>query len=127
MRNRWSCSPRCEFETIGTCRSGVLEIVAVPGGFSEISLRRLSPTYFVNDTLFRVQTGLTGKYDVRLKWSVEGQMVNGEPVEGDTAPSMFTAVKETLGLELKPTHGPVQVLVVAAAEEPTANREACTA
>jgi len=30
-------------------------------------------------------------------------------------------VKETLGLELKPTHGPVQVLVVDAAEEPTAN------
>lgn len=66
------------------------------------------------------RTGLTGRYDVHLKWSVEGQKVNGEEVE-NTAPSMFTAVKETLGLELKSTHGPVQVLVVDGAEEPSAN------
>ena len=67
------------------------------------------------------KTGLTGTYDIKLRWSVEGQSVNGDPVQGDTAPSIFTAVKETLGLELKPTHGPVQVLVVDAAEEPTAD------
>jgi uncharacterized protein (TIGR03435 family) len=66
------------------------------------------------------KTGLNGRYDIQLKWSVEGQMINGEAVQ-DTAPSMFTAVKETLGLELKPTHGPVQVLVVDAVEEPSAN------
>jgi uncharacterized protein (TIGR03435 family) len=68
------------------------------------------------------KTGLTGRYDIHLKWSVEGQTVDGETVQdGGTAPSMFTAVKETLGLELKPAHGPVQVLVVDAAEEPMAN------
>jgi uncharacterized protein (TIGR03435 family) len=68
------------------------------------------------------RTGLTGRYDVKLKWSVEGQSLNGAPAqEEETAPSMFTAVKETLGLELKPTHGAVQVLVVDAAEEPGAN------
>jgi len=67
------------------------------------------------------KTELKGMYDIKLKWSVEGERVNREPVQGDAAPSMFTAVKETLGLELKPTHGPVKVLVVDAAEEPTAN------
>ena len=68
------------------------------------------------------KTGLTGRYDIKLKWSIEGQTLNGEDVQDvETAPSIFTAVKETLGLELKPAHGPVQVLVVDAAEPPTAN------
>ena len=68
------------------------------------------------------KTGLTRRYDIQLKWSIEGQTLNGQEVQdAETAPSIFTAVKETLGLELKPTHGPVQVLVVDAAEPPTAN------
>jgi uncharacterized protein (TIGR03435 family) len=68
------------------------------------------------------KTGLTGRYDIHLKWSVEGQSLNGAVVQDEgTVPSIFTAVKETLGLELKPTHGPAQVLVVDAAEPPTAN------
>ena len=68
------------------------------------------------------RTALTGKYDVHLKWSREDAMVNGERVQDEpTAPSIFTAVKETLGLELKATHGPAQVLLVDAASLPTAD------
>jgi uncharacterized protein (TIGR03435 family) len=67
-------------------------------------------------------TGLTGKYDMKFTWSVEGQALNGGDAKDDeTQAGIFMAVKETLGLELKPTHGPVQVLVVDAVTRPSAN------
>ena len=62
------------------------------------------------------RTGLTGLYDFHLKWSADKP-----DAPADDAPSIFTAVKETLGLELKPIKGPVQVLVVDALELPSEN------
>jgi hypothetical protein len=57
------------------------------------------------------RTGLTGRFDFTLRWSPEGST--------DTdAPSIFTAVQEQLGLKLEPATGPVDVLVVDAAERP---------
>jgi len=57
------------------------------------------------------RTGLTGRFDFSLRWSPEGST--------DTdAPSIFTAVQEQLGLKLEPATGPVDVLVVDAAERP---------
>lgn len=58
------------------------------------------------------RTGLTGRFDFTLSWAPEGST--------DTeAPSIFTAVQEQLGLRLAPARGPVDVLVVDAAERPT--------
>lgn len=61
------------------------------------------------------QTGLTGSYDVNLHFAPD--------VESDSPlPSVFTAVKESLGLELKARRIPVKVLVIDHVdEEPTAN------
>jgi uncharacterized protein (TIGR03435 family) len=68
------------------------------------------------------QTGLTGKYDMKFTWSVEGQALNGGVAnDEETEPAIFTAVREALGLELKPTHGPVQVLVVDTLTQPSPN------
>jgi uncharacterized protein (TIGR03435 family) len=68
------------------------------------------------------KTGLAGRYDVKLRWSVEGQNAGAEDTNNeDSAPSIFTAVKETLGLELRPIHGPVEVLIVESANLPGAN------
>jgi uncharacterized protein (TIGR03435 family) len=56
------------------------------------------------------RTGLTGNFDVRLAWT---------PDEIDpSGPSIFTAVKEQLGLRLESQKDPVDVLVIDRAEHP---------
>lgn len=59
-------------------------------------------------------TGLTGKYDFTLFWSMSATIAAINPLsvlEAD-APSIFDAVREQLGLEIKKTRRPAQVLVV---------------
>jgi uncharacterized protein (TIGR03435 family) len=60
------------------------------------------------------QTRLTGRYDFTLEWSntLAGQA-------DSTAPSIFTAFQEQLGLKLDSTKAPVDVLVIDHVELPT--------
>ena len=62
------------------------------------------------------KTGLTGNYDLTLKWTPEQQRT-----ADDSGPSVFTALEEQLGLKLEPAKGPVQVLVIDKVEMPSAN------
>jgi uncharacterized protein (TIGR03435 family) len=62
------------------------------------------------------KTGLTGRYDVTLKWTPD----DTEPAP-DAPPSIFTAVQEQLGLKLESTKGPVETLVIDHVEEPSPN------
>ena len=51
------------------------------------------------------ETGISGSYDIKVEYAPD--------METDSSlPSLFTALKETLGLELKPKKIPVQVLVI---------------
>ena len=59
------------------------------------------------------QTGLTGVFDLELKWSA------GDASATSNDPEIFSAVREQLGLQLKPAAGPVEVLVVDSAQHPT--------
>jgi uncharacterized protein (TIGR03435 family) len=59
-------------------------------------------------------TGLAGLYDLQLRWAPDGISSAG----GDD-PSLFTALREQLGLTLDSTRAPVQVLVIDAVERPT--------
>jgi uncharacterized protein (TIGR03435 family) len=61
------------------------------------------------------QTGLTGEYQVQLRWA-PGSGGSGAPA-GATAPSLFTAVQEQLGLKLEPRNGPLDTIVVDHAEQ----------
>lgn len=54
------------------------------------------------------RTGLAGVFDVDLTWN-----------ESDEGPSLFTAIREQLGLKLDAARGPVDVLVIDSAERPT--------
>lgn len=81
------------------------------------------------------KTGLTGRYDFNLTWTplpggVARMNLGAKPGEntrvaaspdGSSHTLFFTALQEQLGLKLKSTKGPVQVLVVDRIEPPTPN------
>ena len=59
-------------------------------------------------------TGMTGQFDMRVKWTPADEpppMLNGVP-DPNPAPDIFTAIQEQLGLKLEPAKGPVPVLVI---------------
>jgi uncharacterized protein (TIGR03435 family) len=73
------------------------------------------------------KTGLTGLYDVDLKFTPEqiprGPLPPGvEPPPIDpNGPTIYTALQEQLGLKLDSATGPVELLIVDAIERPTEN------
>jgi uncharacterized protein (TIGR03435 family) len=68
------------------------------------------------------RTGLTGYYNFTLKWTPDEMTSQGGGAPDDSsAPSIFTAVQEQLGLKLEPAKAPVQVLVIDHLERPSAN------
>ena len=64
------------------------------------------------------QTGIAGRYDLVLKWTIDDSRVSPE---SNAPPLLFTAMQEQLGLKLVPVKAPVQVLVVDAVERATGN------
>jgi len=80
------------------------------------------------------KTGLTSKYDFTLKWTPDesqGAMFKGPgsgpqgsaspPPPDASGPSIFTALQEQLGLKLESQKGPVEILVINHAEQPSEN------
>jgi uncharacterized protein (TIGR03435 family) len=73
------------------------------------------------------KTGISGRYDVTLRWTPDaGTAFINSGTEGtapppDSGPSIFTAIQEQLGLKLESTKGPVQVLVIDHVEMPSRN------
>jgi len=75
------------------------------------------------------RTGLTGTYDVDLKWTpTPDQLPPGPPPPGvepppidPNGPSLFAALQEQLGLKLEAERGPVEVLVIERLEPPSEN------
>ena len=78
-----------------------------------------SLVFVLSDVLSRNvvdKTGLTGNYDIDLRWTPDDQQ--GTP---DAGPTLFTALEEQLGLKLVPAKGPVDTFVVDHVERPTEN------
>jgi uncharacterized protein (TIGR03435 family) len=66
------------------------------------------------------KTGLSGQFDVLLHWtsdSATGAAAQGLP----DVISIFSALREKLGLKLEAARGPVEVLVIDHIEKPSAN------
>ena len=63
------------------------------------------------------QTGLTGAYDFTLTWTYDDTRLS----DTNAAPSLFTAVKDQLGLRLDAVKGPAEVLVIDQIERPSEN------
>jgi uncharacterized protein (TIGR03435 family) len=95
----------------------------ITGGGIPISSLVFSLTGAVGRTVID-KTGLTGNYDIELKWTPEN---GGQPsadngqTDAQSGPSIFTALEEQLGLKLESAKGPVQTLVVDHVEMPTEN------
>jgi uncharacterized protein (TIGR03435 family) len=83
------------------------------------------------------KTALTGNYDFTLHWTPDERqlamfkgMPSGQHEIDNTSepessgPSIFTALQQQLGLELKSQQGPAQILVIDHAEVPAENTQA---
>ncbi len=80
------------------------------------------------------QTGLKGNYDISLYWTPDqspaamfksaegnGTETANPPTPDTSGPSIFTSIREQLGLKLESTKGPVDVIVIDHIERPSAN------
>jgi uncharacterized protein (TIGR03435 family) len=90
-----------------------------PGRFEGTGVQVDSLTSQLENALGRPvhdATGLTGLYDIALHYRPDETAADNADV-----PSVFSAVQEQLGLKLVPAKGPVETLVVDAAQKPDAN------
>ncbi len=66
------------------------------------------------------KTGLPGRYDFSLRWSPTSDLANTQAPD-PSAPSIFTALQEQLGLKLEPMKYPIDTIVVDHVELPSEN------
>jgi len=71
------------------------------------------------------QTGLSGLYDFTLRWTRQSLAATPQPGSSDAAdsdaPPLFTALPNQLGLRLKPTKAPAEVILIDHTDPPTDN------
>jgi uncharacterized protein (TIGR03435 family) len=90
-----------------------------PNPFSVTTAGTLTGTHVTTDMLAKVlsnelkvpvqnRTNYSAFFDFTLRWQPD---TGGAPAVAD-APSLFTAVREQLGLRLEPQKGPIDVLVI---------------
>jgi uncharacterized protein (TIGR03435 family) len=106
-----------------------------PGQFTaqSFTMARLAQILsFATRRIVQDQTGLKGRYDIKLDWAPDD--MNPSPGNADrhgalpsvvpaasSGPSIFTAVQEQLGLKLESRKGSMQILVIDHVEEPAPN------
>lgn len=98
----------------GTMKGGLLAIDAqamTVGDFAKIHLT-LAGRPVIN------KTGIPGQFDFHLEFAPDETTPPGEPPAG---PSIFTAVREQLGLRLEPTRAPGEFLVIDSIAKPSQN------
>jgi uncharacterized protein (TIGR03435 family) len=99
--------------------------IGMGGGVRTVRYRGVSSSrlaVFLSTAVNRViidKTGLSGSYDVELKFQDDTAFIGPGPRRQIEAPSLFTALQEQLGLKLEAARGPVDVLVIDSAERPT--------
>ncbi len=95
-----------------------------------VAYRTLAGHLSINKRPVIDKTGLAGTFDVHLRWTREpdpaavgspGDTVTPAPSPEPSAPSIFDAMEEQLGLKLESGRGPVEYLVVDHVENPSEN------
>ena len=68
------------------------------------------------------KTGLSGTFDVHLRWTPEpGEVGNSDTPFENNSGSIFSVLQEKLGLKLRKATGSVDVLVIDHVERPSTN------
>jgi uncharacterized protein (TIGR03435 family) len=78
---------------------------------------------FVLDRSAIDQTGIAGHFDLVLRWTPD-DLRNGkldDQTDTSALPSLFTAIKEQLGLKLQPTKAATDVFLIDRIEQPSNN------
>jgi uncharacterized protein (TIGR03435 family) len=94
------------------------------GGVVTMRMTNMSMGEFAPDLAYFLdrpavdQTGLAGRYDLQLKWTVDESKA---PTDGSAPPGLFTAIQEQIGFKLVPVKAQTDVLVIDAVERPSAN------
>jgi uncharacterized protein (TIGR03435 family) len=127
-----------KLRTSGDClpqtRSDCGSMTTSPRSIKATAISMEQFTRALSNTMQRTvidKTGFTGKFDVHLEWA-EDQSTPGfwapglKPPEPAALPdtaaaSIFTVLREKLGLKLESTTGPVPILVIDHAEKPSPN------
>lgn len=78
---------------------------------------------FVTDRPVFDGTGITGKYDLSLRWTPDDAQTEPghEAADNNTFPGFFTAIQEQLGLKLQEEKRPAQVFVIDHLDMPSEN------
>ena len=63
------------------------------------------------------QTGLKGRYDFKLQWTMD----EAQTAAADASPGLFTAIQDQIGLKLERVKAPADTLVIDKVERPGAN------
>ena len=119
-----SASPSGSPRPVATPRCGILlNVGEVRGTGAALAQLASSLSPFVG-RIVRDQTGLTGPFDFEMHFTPNEipAALRGTPSlpsVDPNGPSLFTALREQLGLRLEATTGPVDVLVVDRVERPT--------
>lgn len=77
----------------------------------------LGMQFFLSDRPIVDQTQLTGRYDIRLRYTSD----EAHATDPNAPPGLFTAAQEQLGLKLEPMKAPVEVFVIDHVDRPSAN------
>ena len=86
--------------------------------FWNVSMADLAPMLQFNaDRPVIDRTGIQGRYDFRMQWTVDPQRAT----DPDAPPGLFTAIQEQIGLKLEPAKAMADVLVVDSVERPRGN------
>jgi uncharacterized protein (TIGR03435 family) len=71
------------------------------------------------------RTGITGKFDIQIKFSIDDSMRKRPPLaaasDEPTAPSIVAVFQQQLGLKLEATKGAVEFLAIGHVERPSEN------
>jgi uncharacterized protein (TIGR03435 family) len=127
-RSDVDCSDPREFtakNADGTSKCGFRSTPgSAKGRVTITNLARFFTSVTVDHRPVEHRTGLEGTFDFELDWTPELPVPADAPLAppaDPNGPSVFTAVKEQLGLKLEPRKQPVDILIVDRAERPTAN------